>query len=83
MTQKAARFYGAKKLFVEDVPLPTIKPQCVIVEVAACGICGVRDLCTLAMVLWRARVECVLTAGGPERAESCPKPTFTNIPMPP
>ena len=38
---RAARFYAAKDIRIEDVPVPSIKaPDDVLVEVAYCGICG-------------------------------------------
>ncbi|KAM0748908.1 alcohol dehydrogenase GroES domain protein [Meredithblackwellia eburnea MCA 4105] len=39
-TMKAAMFYGAHDLRVEDVPNPKIKPDQVKVKIAWCGICG-------------------------------------------
>ena len=37
---KAAVFYDAEDLRLEDVPEPTREATRVIVEVAACGFCG-------------------------------------------
>jgi len=40
-TMQAARFHGATKpLVLEEVPVPEIGPQDVLIEVKACGICG-------------------------------------------
>ena len=37
----AARFYGAKDIRLEDVPVPTIKqPDEILLEIGYCGICG-------------------------------------------
>ena len=37
---KAAIYYSPKKIKVEDVPLPKIKPGEVLLKVRACGLCG-------------------------------------------
>lgn len=37
---KAAIFYGAEKVRVEEVPMPQIGPKDVLVKVMACGVCG-------------------------------------------
>jgi threonine dehydrogenase-like Zn-dependent dehydrogenase len=37
---KAARFYGALDLRIEDVPIPVPKGDEVLVAVEWCGICG-------------------------------------------
>ncbi|MCH4249899.1 MAG: 2,3-butanediol dehydrogenase [Microbacteriaceae bacterium] len=37
---KAARFYAAKDIRIEDIPEPEIKPGAVKIDIAWCGICG-------------------------------------------
>ena len=37
---KAARFYGANDIRIEDIPQQQLEPGTVRVDVAYCGICG-------------------------------------------
>ncbi|CAF1117142.1 unnamed protein product [Adineta steineri] len=39
-TMKAARYYGAKDLRVEETPIPSINKKQIKIEVKYCGICG-------------------------------------------
>ena len=39
-TMKAAVFYGRHDIRVENIPVPQIKDDEVLVKVAYCGICG-------------------------------------------
>lgn len=37
---RAARFYGQKDIRIDDVPIPQVGPNQVLIEVEWCGICG-------------------------------------------
>ena len=39
-TMKAARFHGAGDIRIEDIPIPILKPDHVLVDVEWCGLCG-------------------------------------------
>jgi threonine dehydrogenase-like Zn-dependent dehydrogenase len=40
ITMKAARFYGAGDVRIEDIPRPSIEPDSALIDIEWCGICG-------------------------------------------
>ena len=40
MKTTAARMYGPRDLRIEEIELPELKPNQILVKLGACGICG-------------------------------------------